>query len=172
MYQCCRYPKICCTWCESIPCSSLSVNRELCIKSNWCIWVINLFIRRCSWLTQSGCYLNPLSNAVISATPLIFPVVKYRRIWSKNGTTPFTHSHTHTHTAYILYIYIYMGARGSVVVEALCYKPEGRGIASWWGGIFQIYLILPTALWRTMALGSTQPLTEMSTRNLKKETWG
>jgi hypothetical protein len=25
---------------------------------------------------------------------------------------------------------------------------------------------------RIMALGSTQPLTEMSTRNLKKETWG
>jgi hypothetical protein len=25
---------------------------------------------------------------------------------------------------------------------------------------------------RTMALGSTQPLTEMSTGNLKKETWG
>jgi hypothetical protein len=25
---------------------------------------------------------------------------------------------------------------------------------------------------RTMALGSIQPLTEMSTRNLKKETWG
>jgi hypothetical protein len=28
------------------------------------------------------------------------------------------------------YIYIYTGARGSVVVKALCYKPEGRGIAS------------------------------------------
>jgi hypothetical protein len=25
---------------------------------------------------------------------------------------------------------------------------------------------------RTMALGPTQPLTEMNTRNLKKETWG
>jgi hypothetical protein len=25
---------------------------------------------------------------------------------------------------------------------------------------------------RTMALGLSQPLTEMSTRNLKKETWG
>jgi hypothetical protein len=39
------------------------------------------------------------------------------------------------------------GARGSVVVEALCYKPEGRGIASRLGGLFQIYLILPAALW-------------------------
>jgi hypothetical protein len=39
------------------------------------------------------------------------------------------------------------GERGSVVVEALCYKPEGRGIASRWGGFFLIYLILPAALW-------------------------
>jgi hypothetical protein len=31
---------------------------------------------------------------------------------------------------------------------------------------------LPYPSGRTMALGSTQPLTEMSTRNLKKETWG
>jgi hypothetical protein len=31
---------------------------------------------------------------------------------------------------------------------------------------------LPNPSGRTMALGSTQPLTEMSTRNLKKETWG
>jgi hypothetical protein len=31
-------------------------------------------------------------------------------------------------------------------------------------------LLIPSG--RTMALGSTQPLTEMSTRNLKKETWG
>jgi hypothetical protein len=31
---------------------------------------------------------------------------------------------------------------------------------------------LPNYSGRTMALGSTQPLTEMSTRNLKKETWG
>jgi hypothetical protein len=39
-----------------------------------------------------------------------------------------------------------MGARGSAVVKALRYKPEGRGIASRWGGFRLIYLILPTAL--------------------------
>jgi hypothetical protein len=62
-----------------------------------------------------------------------------------------------------------LGVRGSVVLEALCYKPEGRGIASRCGGFFSN---LPNPSGRTMALGSTQSLTEMSTRNLKKETWG
>jgi hypothetical protein len=38
-------------------------------------------------------------------------------------------------------------ARGSVVLEALCYKPEGRGFENWGGErIFSIYLILPVAL--------------------------
>jgi hypothetical protein len=41
-------------------------------------------------------------------------------------------------------------------------KPEGHRIESWWGGFFQ--LTNPST--HTMALGSTQRLTEMSTRNL------
>jgi hypothetical protein len=49
------------------------------------------------------------------------------------------------------------------MVEALCYKPEGRGFDSRCGGfIFNV----PNPSSRTMALGSTQLLTEMSTRNL------
>jgi hypothetical protein len=35
-----------------------------------------------------------------------------------------------------------------------------------------IFSNLPNPSGRTMALRSTQPLTEMSTRNFKKETWG
>jgi hypothetical protein len=54
-----------------------------------------------------------------------------------------------------------MGARGSVVVKALCCKQEGRGFKSRRSGLL-IDLILQAAL----ALRSTQPLTEMSTRNL------
>jgi len=55
-----------------------------------------------------------------------------------------------------------IGARGGVVVKALRYKPAGRGFDSRW------------CQWhnpsdRTMALGSTQLLTEMSTRCIS---WG
>jgi hypothetical protein len=39
-----------------------------------------------------------------------------------------------------------VGARGSVVVKAQSYKPEGRGITSRWGGFFLIHLILLAAL--------------------------
>jgi hypothetical protein len=52
------------------------------------------------------------------------------------------------------------GARGSVVVKALCYKPEGRGFDTRWGE----FLNLPDPSDR---LGFTQPLTEMSNRNIK-----
>jgi hypothetical protein len=43
--------------------------------------------------------------------------------------------------------YIINGAHGSVVVRALCYKPEGHRFNSQRGHcIFSIYLILPAAL--------------------------
>ena len=59
-----------------------------------------------------------------------------------------------------------MGAHGGVVVKALRYKPAGRGsIPDGVIGIFQLHN--PSG--RTMALGSTQPLTEMSTRCIS---WG
>jgi hypothetical protein len=39
------------------------------------------------------------------------------------------------------------GARGRVVVKALCYKPEGRGFETRWSEwLLSIYLILPVAL--------------------------
>jgi hypothetical protein len=49
-------------------------------------------------------------------------------------------------------------SRGSVVVKALCYKPEGRGFEIRGGEyIFSVYLILPV----TLGPGFTQPLTEI-----------
>jgi hypothetical protein len=62
--------------------------------------------------------------------------------------------------------FLFEGARGSAVVEALSYKPEGRGsIPDGVIGIFHLY----NPFGCTMALGLTQPLTEMSTRDIS---WG
>jgi hypothetical protein len=44
-------------------------------------------------------------------------------------------------------IYFMEGAYRSIVVKALCYKPEGRGFETRWGEWFlSNYLILPAAL--------------------------
>jgi hypothetical protein len=48
------------------------------------------------------------------------------------------------------------------LIEALCYNLEGRGFESRWSGYFN----LSNTSSRTMALESTQPLTELITRNL------
>jgi hypothetical protein len=53
-----------------------------------------------------------------------------------------------------------VGGRGGTVVKVLCYKSEGRWFDSRW---------CHNPSDRTMALGSTQPLTEMSTRSIS---WG
>ena len=59
-----------------------------------------------------------------------------------------------------------MGARGGVVVKTLRYKPTGRGfIPDGVIGIFQWHNLSCCV----MALGSTQPLTEMITRCIS---WG
>jgi hypothetical protein len=56
-----------------------------------------------------------------------------------------------------------VGAWGSVVVKALRYSSDGPGIDSrWCHWIFQRHI--PSD--RTTALGSTQPLVKMSTRNI------
>ena len=49
------------------------------------------------------------------------------------------------------------------LVEELRYKPEGRGFDSRWCH-WNFHRRNPSG--RTMALGLTQPLTEMSTRNI------
>jgi len=48
------------------------------------------------------------------------------------------------------------------MVEALCYQQKGRGFDSRW-----CHLLNPSG--RTVALGSTQPLTEMITSDI---VWG
>jgi hypothetical protein len=65
---------------------------------------------------------------------------------------------------YILTSYRFgLGARGGVVVKELRYKPAGRGLVhDGVIGMFQLH----NSSGGTMALESTQPLTEMSTRNI------
>ena len=59
-------------------------------------------------------------------------------------------------TGILKYVPLFCGDRGRTVVKVLCYKSEGRWFdPTWCQWIFD----------RTMALGSTQPLTEMSTRS-------
>ena len=60
-----------------------------------------------------------------------------------------------------------MGHVVAQLVEALRYKPEGRGFDSPMVSLEFFHLHNPSD--RTMALGSTQPLIEMSTRNIS---WG
>ena len=57
--------------------------------------------------------------------------------------------------------------RGSTVVEVLCYKSEGRWFNSRW--CHWNFSLTQNSSDRTMALGSTQPLTEMSTSSIS---WG
>jgi hypothetical protein len=76
------------------------------------------------------------------------------------------HWHSTSSFVWLILIIYCLLLRGGVVIEALRYKPEGREFDSWWcHGIF--YWHNPSG--RTMALGSIQPLTEMSTRNIS---WG
>jgi hypothetical protein len=55
----------------------------------------------------------------------------------------------------------HMGPAVAQLVEALRYKPAGRGFDGVYG-----FFHWHNPVGRTMALGSTQPLTEMSTRNI------
>jgi hypothetical protein len=52
------------------------------------------------------------------------------------------------------------GARGSIVVKALCYKLEGPGFETRRGEFLNLLNI-------SEAMGFIQPVTEMSTRNIK-----
>jgi hypothetical protein len=59
-----------------------------------------------------------------------------------------------------------MGHAVAYLVEALCYKLEGRRFES---RMRWIFFSLPNPSSRTLTLGLTQPLTEVSTRNLPVE---
>jgi len=60
-----------------------------------------------------------------------------------------------------------LGARVGTVVKVLCHKSEGRSFDSRW--CHWNFSLTQNPYDRTMALGSTQPLTEMSTSSIS---WG
>jgi hypothetical protein len=68
----------------------------------------------------------------------------------------------HRHTLLDI-VSVCMGHAVALLVETLCFKPEGHRFDS---GCDDWVLNSPNPSSRTMARGSTQPLTEMSTRNL------
>jgi hypothetical protein len=55
----------------------------------------------------------------------------------------------HFNYVYLFIYYLYIEARFSVVVKALCYKPEGRGFDTRWGE----FLNLPNSSGRTRPWG-------------------
>ena len=66
-----------------------------------------------------------------------------------------------------IYIYIYMGDRGSTVVNVLATNRKVAGSIP--ASVSGFFIDIKSFRDRTMALGSTQPLTEMSTRSIS---WG
>jgi hypothetical protein len=78
----------------------------------------------------------------------------------------FTYSRLPPFLSELIYLQLFCFAV-SYLVEALCYKPEGRGfdyrLSEW------MFFNSHSASRHTMALGFTQYLKEMSTRNLP---WG
>jgi hypothetical protein len=82
------------------------------------------------------------------------------------GISPNSHTQMYVSLWKNVYVVPLINGRGHAVVEALRYKPEGRGIDSRWYH-WNFYWHIPSG--RTMALGLIQPLREMSTRNIS---WG
>jgi hypothetical protein len=119
---------------------------QICLSSNWShplmfsdhfVWILIASLRTVPCLSYLLHFIiiiikRDLSACSIAPQPTTLP----RAPISSNTTRNF-----------ILSIILWKGARGKVVVEALCYKPDDGGIASRWGGFFRIYLILQAALW-------------------------
>jgi len=64
-------------------------------------------------------------------------------------------------------LFYFQNNRGSTVVKVLCYESEGRWFDPRWCHWNFSFTLNPSD--RTIALGSTQPLTELSTRSIS---WG
>jgi hypothetical protein len=109
-------------------------------------------------LTWTGLELNPILRGDRLATN------RLRHGMAPHITTEVLYMSTKVywpHITYLMYASESWGDRGSTVVKVLSYKSEGRWFDPRW-----CHSNLSD---RTMALGSTQPLTEKSTRRIS---WG
>jgi hypothetical protein len=68
------------------------------------------------------------------------------------------------------FIFFRPGARGSVVVKALCYKPEGGGFETRWSELFLTsYLILAVALGPGVYSASNRNMYQRHKNNFSEE---
>jgi len=70
----------------------------------------------------------------------------------------------HVEEVHLMFVLIKNGDRGGTVFKVLCYKSEGRWFDPRWCHWNFSLTLNPSD--RTLALGSTQPLTEMSTGSI------
>jgi hypothetical protein len=110
--------------------------------SFWERWRSNSVGKRCH---HSACFLLCTLTSHTSTGPT------YTETW-----VPFQCITTQT-----IRLVTYTGHAVAWIFEALCYKPEDRGIES---RCHRFFFNLPNPSSRTMLLGFTQPLTEMRTR--------
>ena len=105
----------------------------------------------------------PPSRAEIKGRVELYflPLWAFTKFSRVKFTFTFTHTHTHTHTHIYIYIYIYIAVAQWLRRYATNRKVAGS-IPAGVSGFFIDIKILPI-------LGSTQPLTEMSTRSIS---WG
>jgi hypothetical protein len=103
-------------------------------------------------ISQKGCYSRILQlhgvgcykDSLYNLSNVQWNFVTSAIMW---GTIFHLVSCHHNHFHICVHSCLQTGARGSVVVKALCYKPEGRGFETRWDEWFlSIYLTLPVAL--------------------------
>jgi hypothetical protein len=123
------------------------------------IWITSkasiILIAQCFALhIYDHCHITWKEYEVMAQDLWLFSIRSKVGKWKQGSSKQWSYISKHTR---------YEGHAEAQLVEALCYKLEGHEFNSQWGHWF---LIWPNPSSSTRALGSLQPLTEMSTRNL------
>ena len=135
----------------------------------WSLYCVRLYIQK---ITNINIYTLKIYYYSLLPFSLVIFTVLFRRYFSSESvfsSTSLICIFLWNNICYVFemqiltfkFTYQKHGAHGGVVVKGLRYKPAGRGFDFRW---CQDFSPLHNPAGRTMALGSTQPLTEMSTR--------